>query len=197
MSGAEAKHKADMTALQMEMRAKMAAARERKGLLIIHTGDGKGKTSAALGMLLRSLGHGFKCAVVQFIKGDRGSAETLLQSPLLSWERVGEGFTWDTQSRERDIRKAREGWERVLGRLADPELRFLLLDELNIVLAYGYLPVPEVVEALKAKRADLHVVVTGRGAPSELIGLADLVTEMKEIKHPFAHGIQAQAGIEF
>jgi cob(I)alamin adenosyltransferase len=197
MSGAEAEHKAGMEALQAEMRAKMASARERKGLLIVHTGDGKGKTSAALGMLLRSLGHGFKCAVVQFIKGDRGSAETLLKSPLLTWDRVGEGFTWDTQSRERDTRKAREGWERVLKLLGDPDLKFLLLDELNIVLAYGYLPVPEVVEALKDKRADLHVVVTGRGAPPELIALADLVTEMKEIKHPFAHGIQAQAGIEF
>ncbi|HET8901769.1 MAG TPA: cob(I)yrinic acid a,c-diamide adenosyltransferase [Holophagaceae bacterium] len=197
MSDSEAAHKAEMETLQAEMRSKMAAARERKGLLIVHTGDGKGKTSAALGMLLRSLGHGFKCAVVQFIKGDRGSAETLLKSPLLSWERVGEGFTWDTQSKERDIQKAREGWTRVLDHLADPDLKFLLLDELNIVLAYHYLPVAEVVEALKAKRADLHVVVTGRGAPPELIELADLVTEMKEIKHPFTQGVQAQAGIEF
>jgi cob(I)alamin adenosyltransferase len=193
----EAAHKAEMEALQAEMRARMAAARERKGLLIVHTGDGKGKTSAALGMLLRSLGHGFKCAVVQFIKGDRGSAETLLKSPLLSWERVGEGFTWDTQSKARDTQKAREGWNRVLEHLADPDLKFLLLDELNIVLAYHYLPVAEVVEALKAKRPDLHVVVTGRGAPPELIELADLVTEMKEIKHPFTQGVQAQAGIEF
>lgn len=193
----EAAHKAEMETLQTEMRAKMAAARERKGLLIVHTGDGKGKTSAALGMLLRSLGHGFKCAVVQFIKGDRGSAETLLKSPLLSWERVGEGFTWDTQSRERDTQKAREGWERVLQHLADPGLKFLLLDELNIVLAYHYLPVSEVAAALKTKRADLHVVVTGRGAPPELLELADLVTEMREIKHPFTQGVQAQAGIEF
>jgi len=197
MSDSEAAHKAEMETLQAEMRAKMAAARERKGLLIVHTGDGKGKTSAALGMLLRSLGHGHKCAVVQFIKGDRGSAETLLKSPLLSWERVGEGFTWDTQSKERDTAKAREGWARVLQHLADPDLKFLLLDELNIVLAYHYLPAAEVVEALKAKRADLHVVVTGRGAPEELIELADLVTEMKEIKHPFTQGVQAQAGIEF
>ena len=190
-------HEARMQALQAEMRAKMAAARERKGLLIVHTGDGKGKTTAALGMLLRALGHGFTCAVFQFIKGDRATAESLLASPLLSWERVGEGFTWDTQSRERDMAKAREGWEKALARMADPDLKFLLLDELNIVLSYGYLPVEEVVAALKAKREDLHVVVTGRGAPEALIAIADLVTEMKEIKHPFAHGIRAQAGIEY
>lgn len=190
-------HEARMQALQAEMRAKMAAARERKGLLIVHTGDGKGKTTAALGMLLRALGHGFKCAVLQFIKGDRATAESLLASPLLSWERVGEGFTWDTQSRDRDMAKAREGWEKALVHMADPDLKFLLLDELNIVLSYGYLPVEEVVEALKAKREDLHVVVTGRGAPDALIAAADLVTEMKEIKHPFKAGVRAQAGIEF
>lgn len=196
MSGAE-DHDARMQALQAEMRAKMAAARDRKGLIVVHTGDGKGKTTAALGMLLRSLGHGYKCAVLQFIKGDRATAESLLASPLLSWERVGEGFTWDTQSRERDMAKAREGWEKALVRMADPELKFLLLDELNIVLSYGYLPVEEVVEALQAKREDLHVVVTGRGAPEALIAIADLVTEMKEIKHPFHSGIRAQPGIEF
>ncbi len=189
-------HEARMQALQAEMRAKMAAARDTKGLIIVHTGDGKGKTTAALGMLLRALGHGFTCAVLQFIKGDRATAESLLASPLLSWERVGEGFTWDTQNRERDIAKAREGWEKALARMADPDLRFLLLDELNIVLAYGYLPVEEVIAALKTKREDLHVVITGRGAPEALIALADLVTEMKEIKHPFQHGIRAQAGIE-
>jgi len=196
VSGAE-DHDARMQALQAEMRAKMAAARDRKGLIVVHTGDGKGKTTAALGMLLRSLGHGYKCAVLQFIKGDRATAESLLASPLLSWERVGEGFTWDTQSRERDMAKAREGWEKALVRMADPELKFLLLDELNIVLSYGYLPVEEVVEALQAKREDLHVVVTGRGAPEALIAIADLVTEMKEIKHPFHSGIRAQPGIEF
>ena len=196
MNGTE-DHEARMQALQAEMRAKMAAARDRKGLLIVHTGDGKGKTTAALGMLLRALGHGFNCAVLQFIKGDRATAESLLASPRLTWERVGEGFTWDTQDLERDKAKAREGWEKALARMADPDLKFLLLDELNIVLAYDYLPVEEVIEALKAKREDLHVVITGRGAPEALIALADLVTEMKEIKHPFAHGIRAQAGIEY
>lgn len=190
-------HEARMQALQAEMRARISAARESKGLLIVHTGDGKGKTTAALGMLLRALGHGFTCAVLQFIKGDRATAESLLASPLLSWERVGEGFTWDTQDLARDRAKAREGWEKALARMADPDLKFLLLDELNIVLAYGYLPVDEVVQALKAKREDLHVVVTGRGAPEPLIAAADLVTEMKEVKHPFARGVRAQAGIEF
>jgi len=190
-------HEAEMKALQKEMRGKMKAARRRKGLIIVHTGDGKGKTSAALGMLLRSLGHGFKCAVVQFIKGGRGTAESLLESPLLQWDKVGQGFTWDTQSREKDTQCARAGWELVLRHLADPELKFLLLDELNIVLSYEYLPVAEVIDALSKKREDLHVVVTGRGALPALIEIADLVTEMKEIKHPFKEGIRAQAGIEF
>ena len=191
------KHDAEMKILQKEMRAKMAAARRRKGLIIVHTGDGKGKTSAALGMLLRSLGHGFKCAVVQFIKGGRNTAESLLKSPLLQWDKVGEGFTWDTQSWERDTGCARAGWELVQRHLADPRLKFLLLDELNVVLSYQYLPVAEVIEALRNKREDLHVVITGRGAPPALIEIADLVTEMKEIKHPFQQGIKAQPGIEF
>jgi cob(I)alamin adenosyltransferase len=190
-------HDRQMGKLQKVMRAKIEAAKGERGLVIVHTGDGKGKTSAALGMLLRSLGHGFKCAVVQFIKGDQGSAETLLKSSLLKWDRVGEGFTWDTQSRERDIEKVKEGWVIVEAHLADPDLKFLLLDELNIVLAYDYLPVETILNALAGKREDLHVVVTGRGAPQALMDVADLVTEMKEIKHPFRAGIQAQAGIEF
>ncbi len=190
-------HEAEMKALQKEMRGKMAAARRRKGLIIVHTGDGKGKTSAALGMLLRSLGHGFKCAVVQFIKGGRGTAESLLKSPLLQWDKVGQGFTWDTQSRENDMKCARAGWDLVQRHLADPDLKFLLLDELNIVLSYEYLPAAEVIESLQSKRDDLHVVVTGRGALPAMIEIADLVTEMKEIKHPFQQGIKAQPGIEF
>jgi len=190
-------HTAEMKELQKVMRGKIASARRRKGLIIVHTGDGKGKTSAALGMLLRSLGHGFKCAVVQFIKGGGGTAESLLKSPLLRWDKVGQGFTWDTQSREKDTACARTGWALVLRHLADPGLKFLLLDELNIVLTYQYLPAAEVIEALRNKRDDLHVVVTGRGALPELIEIADLVTEMKEIKHPFQQGIRAQPGIEF
>jgi cob(I)alamin adenosyltransferase len=193
-------HEARMKALQAEMRAKMAAARERKGLLLVHTGDGKGKTTAALGMLLRSLGHGFKCAVVQFIKGDRPTAETALLEAFpkqLTWDRCGDGFTWDTQNRAADVARAREGWEIAKGHLQDPELRFLLLDELNVVLAYDYLPLDEVLADLGARRPNLHVAVTGRGAAPALMDLAELVTEMREVKHPFAEGIQAQAGIEF
>lgn len=196
-------HQARMAKLQAAMNAKIARAQDEKGLLIVHTGNGKGKSTAALGLLLRCLGHGFPCAVVQFIKGDQGTAETVLQPVAiacggsLQWDRVGEGFTWNTQDLARDRASAWEGWERVRRHLADPSLRFLLLDELNVVLAHGYLPVDAVVADLAARRPDLHVAVTGRGAPAELMELADLVTDMKEIKHPFKAGIKAQAGIEF
>jgi cob(I)alamin adenosyltransferase len=190
-------HHRQMGKLKKVMDAKVARATGQKGLIIVHTGNGKGKTTAALGMLLRALGHGMKCAVVQFIKGDMATAEELLRSPLLSWDRCGEGFTWNTQDRQRDMGHARAGWELALERMADPELGFLLLDELDIVLAHGYLPVEEVLAGLGRKRADLHVVITGRGAPEALVVVADLVTEMKEIKHPFKAGIGAQEGIEF
>jgi cob(I)alamin adenosyltransferase len=190
-------HHRQMEKLKKVMDAKVARATGEKGLVIVHTGNGKGKTTAALGMLLRALGHGMKCAVVQFVKGDMATAEELLRSPLLAWDRCGEGFTWNTQDRQRDMDHARAGWELALARMADPELGFLLLDELNIVLAHGYLPVAEVLAALEAKGPDLHVVITGRGAPEALVAAADLVTEMKEIKHPFRAGIGAQKGIEF
>jgi cob(I)alamin adenosyltransferase len=189
-----------MEKLQKAMAKKIARATDEKGLLIVHTGNGKGKSSAALGMLIRSLGHGFRCAVVQFIKGEQATAETALVQAfpdLLTWDRVGDGFTWDTQDRAADIAACRKGWERVKAHLADPALKFLLLDELNIVLAYDYLPLDEVRADLLAKRDDLHVVVTGRGAPQALIEVADLVTEMKALKHPFKAGIKAQPGIEF
>lgn len=193
-------HVERMKDMQKEMRAKVAAARTRKGLILVHTGDGKGKSTAAVGMLVRALGHGFTCAVVQFIKGERPTAETALQKAFpeqLTWDRCGDGFTWDTQNREADMARAREGWEIAKARLQDPACRFLLLDELNVVLHYKYLPLDEVLADLGAKHTDLHVVLTGRGAPPELIALADLVTEMKEIKHPFKQGVRAQAGIEF
>lgn len=196
----EAEHRQVMEKLQKAMAKKIARATDEKGLLIVHTGNGKGKSSAALGMLIRSLGHGFRCAVVQFIKGEQATAETALVQAfpdLLTWDRVGDGFTWDTQDRAADIAACRKGWERVKAHLADPALKFLLLDELNIVLAYDYLPLDEVRADLLAKRDDLHVVVTGRGAPQALIEVADLVTEMKALKHPFKAGIKAQPGIEF
>ncbi len=196
----DSEHKKVMEKLQKVMEKKIARADREKGLLMVHTGNGKGKSSAALGMLIRSLGHGYRCAVVQFIKGERATAETALQQAfpsLLQWDRVGEGFTWDTQDRASDIATCRAGWEIVRAHLADPTLKFLLLDELNIVLSYDYLPLEEVMSDLLAKREDLHVVVTGRGAPQPLMDAADLVTEMKEIKHPFKAGIKAQPGIEF
>lgn len=196
----EAVHKQVMEKLQQAMAKKIAKADREKGLLMVHTGHGKGKSSAALGMLIRSLGHGFRCAVVQFIKGEQASAETALQQAfpnLLQWDRVGEGFTWDTQDRAADIATCQKGWEIVRKHLSDPTMKFLLLDELNIVLAYDYLPLEGVMADLLAKREDLHVVITGRGAPQPLMDAADLVTEMKELKHPFKAGIKAQAGIEF
>lgn len=193
----EEQHRERMRQLQEEMRAKVRAAREKRGLLMVHTGGGKGKTTAGFGMLTRMLAHGRKCAVVQFIKASNDAVERLLRGPLLTWDHYGEGFTWDTQDKVADIACCRAGWARVLEHFADPDLDFVLLDEINVVLQLGYLPTEEIVTALKAKRPDLHVVVTGRGAPPELIAAADLVTEMRMIKHPFEAGVQAQAGIEF
>ena len=176
---------------------------ESRGLLLVHTGDGKGKTTAALGMLVRSLGHGHKCAVVQFIKGSQPTSETLLAGVAsslggqLSWERCGEGFTWRNADKTRDLELAQEGWAKVLPLLADPELRFLMLDELNIVLKHGFLDTAQVLADLQARQPGLHVVLTGRGAPEAILLAADLVTEMREHKHPYRSGIKAQAGLEF
>lgn len=182
---------------------RITAANKEKGLLIVHTGSGKGKSTAAIGMLVRSLGHGYKCAVVQFIKGSHDSAETHLfeaaraMGGSLSWERCGEGFTWNTQDYGRDMAHAKEGWEIVMRHLADPKLRFLFLDELNIILSHKLLDTREVISAIQARHPGMHVVLTGRGASEELINAADMVTEMREIKHPFKAGIKAQPGIEF
>jgi cob(I)alamin adenosyltransferase len=193
----EAGHRARMKKLQARMRKKIAAARDRRDLLIVHTGDGKGKSTAAFGMLVRMLGHGRRCAVVQFIKSGDTAIERTLRSPLLAWHKVGDGFTWDTQNRAADIARCREGWEMACGYLRDPDVRFLLLDELNIALAHDYLPAREVIDAFRSRAPGKHVVVTGRGAPKSLIEAADLVTEMREIKHPFGAGVGAQAGIEY
>lgn len=171
-----------------------------KGLLIVHTGPGKGKSTAAFGLIMRALGHGWRIGVVQFIKGawSTGERQALERfSDLVSWHSMGEGFTWETQNRERDIAAAEAAWERVKALMADPEIRLLVLDELNIALRYDYLPLTEIVEVLKARRPDLHIVVTGRNAKPELIEAADLVTEMTLIKHHFAAGVKAQEGIEF
>lgn len=196
-------HARQMGKLKAVVDKRIAAATGEKGLLMVHTGHGKGKSTAAMGMLVRALGHGYKCAVVQFIKGEQPTAEVVLTQVAeamggsCTWDRCGEGFTWNTQNRERDRAHAAEGWAIVRQKLADPELRFLLLDELNIVLGYGFLDTKSVLAELAARHPDLHVVLTGRGAPEALVDAADLVTEMKEIKHPFKAGIKAQAGIEF
>ncbi len=170
-----------------------------KHLLMVNTGTGKGKSTAAFGTIVRSLGHGYKVGIVQFIKGAWQTGEQpALQKfdNLVTYEVAGEGFTWDTQDRARDIAKARKAWEIALKMLADNSYHLVLLDELNIVLRYDYLPLEEVLAALKKRK--MHVMVTGRNAKQELIDIADLVTEMKMIKHPFREqGIKAQKGIEF
>jgi cob(I)alamin adenosyltransferase len=172
----------------------------QKGLLVVHTGSGKGKSTAAFGLLLRALGHGFPCGVVQFVKGGRETGERRAFerfSDLLSWHTMGEGFTWETQDRDRDIKAAEAAWSRARELMARPDLKLLVLDELNIVLRYDYLPLAEVLAVLTARRPDLHIVVTGRNAKPEMVEAADLVTEMSLVKHPFAAGVRAQPGIEF
>jgi len=193
-------HREKMARRQAARRKVLATKTEERGLLIVHTGAGKGKSTAAFGMVLRCLGHGMRVGIVQFVKGAWGTGErtVLTRFPdLVTCRAMGEGFTWDTQDRARDIAAAHAAWELARTMIADPAYRLVLLDELNIVLRYGYLPVDEVVAALKAKPHDLHVVVTGRNAPPELIEAADLVTEMTLVKHPFRAGVKAQAGIEF
>ena len=178
----------------------LAAKTEERGLLIVHTGKGKGKSTAAFGMVLRCLGHGMRVGIVQFVKGVWGTGERVALErfgDLVTCRAMGEGFTWDTQDRARDIAAARNAWATATQMIADPSYRLVLLDELNIVLRYDYLPLGEVVSALQAKPRDLHVVVTGRNARQELIEAADLVTEMTLVKHPFRAGVKAQPGIEF
>ncbi|KFC65718.1 Cob(I)alamin adenosyltransferase [Devosia sp. LC5] len=186
---------------KQEARNKILATKtEERGLLIVHTGKGKGKSTAAFGMVFRAIGHGMKVGVVQFVKGawDTGERDVLLKFPeLVTINAMGEGFTWDVQDRQRDLAAARAAWEQAKLLIADPAYKLVLLDELNICLRYDYLPLDEVVAFLKDKPADKHVIVTGRNAKDELIEIADLVTEMTEIKHHFRAGVKAQAGIEF
>jgi cob(I)alamin adenosyltransferase len=172
-----------------------------KGLLIVHTGKGKGKTTAALGMVVRAIGHGKKVGVVQFVKGAMTTGEKPVFDAFpqqVEFKPMGEGFTWDTQDRARDIAVAREAWEEVKRMIADPAYDMVLADELNIVLRYDYLPLDEVLAVLAARDETKHVIVTGRNAPEALIEAADLVTEMTLVKHPFREqGVKAQPGIEF
>lgn len=178
----------------------MADKTQEKGLLIVHTGNGKGKSTAAFGMVCRAVGHGMKVGIVQFIKGGWATGEKMVYSafPGLVEHRVmGEGFTWDTQDRARDIAWARAGWDEVRRMIADPSFAMVIADELNIVLRYDYLPLDEVVAGLLDRPPMKHVIVTGRNAPQALIDAADLVTEMVQVKHPFRSGVKAQKGIEF
>lgn len=180
---------------------RLANMKDQKGLIVVHTGNGKGKTTAALGMVIRSLGHGYKVAIVQFIKGAWQPAEKeVLEkwSNQLEFYAMGEGFTWETQDREKDILAASKAWEKAKNFILNPEYKLVLLDEINIALKLDYLNLDDVLNTLKEKPEETHVILTGRGAKSELIEMADLVTEMKLIKHPFKEqGIKAQAGIEF
>jgi cob(I)alamin adenosyltransferase len=198
----------EINARHAEKMAKRKAARERmlatkteeRGLLIVHTGLGKGKSTAAFGMVMRCIGHGFRTGIVQFTKGKWATGERAVLDrfpDLVTCRAMGEGFTWDTQDRVRDIAAAHAAWDMAKAMMADPSYKLVLLDELNIVLRYDYLPLGEIVAALAAKPRDLHVVVTGRNAKPELIDIADLVTEMTMVKHPFRAGVKAQAGIEF
>ncbi len=184
-----------------EARDKILATKtEEKGLLIVHTGKGKGKSTAAFGMVFRALGHGFKIGIVQFVKGKWGTGERDILEKFpdqVTIKAMGEGFTWDTQDRARDIAAAKGAWEMAKEMIADERYKMVLLDELNICLRYDYLDINDVVEVLKNKPRDTHVIVTGRNAKDELIEIADLVTEMTMIKHPFRDGVKAQAGIEF
>jgi cob(I)alamin adenosyltransferase len=171
-----------------------------KGLLMVNTGPGKGKSTAAFGLVLRALGHGWPVGVVQFVKGawDTGEKRALARfDDLIEWHTMGEGFTWETQDRQRDIAAAGRAWDMALKLMADPKIRLLVLDELNIALRYDYLPLADVLAVLAARRGDLNIVVTGRNAKPELIEIADLVTEMTLVKHHFAAGVKAQIGIEF
>ena len=208
MKNPEGLSEAELNRRHAEKMAKKKAARdkilatktEERGLIIVHTGKGKGKSTAAFGLAIRAVGHGMRVGIVQFVKGvwETGERSVLARFPeLVTLKAMGEGFTWDTQDRARDIAAARRAWETAKEMIADPSYNMIILDELNIVLRYDYLPLEEVLEALKNKPRKKHVVVTGRNAKPALVEIADLVTEMTLIKHPFRAGVKAQPGIEF
>jgi cob(I)alamin adenosyltransferase len=194
------RHRAKMAKRKAVQDAEVAGKTIEKGLLIVHTGTGKGKSTAAFGLALRMLGRGHRVAVVQFVKGAWHTGERDAFAAFgerMSWHTMGEGFTWETQDIKRDIAAAERAWGKACELMADPAFALVILDELNIALRYEYLDLAAVVAALRARREGLHVVVTGRNAKPELIAAADLVTEMTLVKHHFAAGVKAQAGIEF
>ena len=194
------RHAAKMAKIKAARDKIMATKQGEKGLIIVHTGTGKGKSTAAFGLALRMLGRGKRVGVVQFIKGawqsaERDALETF--GDQVSWHTMGEGFTWDTQDMKRDIAAAERAWAKAQELMADPTLALVILDELNIALRYDYLDLKSVIATLGARRPDLHIVITGRNAKPELIAAADLVTDMSLVKHHFAAGVKAQPGIEF
>jgi cob(I)alamin adenosyltransferase len=194
------RHRAKMAKRKAVQDEEVAGKKTEKGLLIVHTGTGKGKSTAAFGLALRMLGRGKRVAVVQFIKGAWHSAERDALAKFgdqVSWHSMGEGFTWETQDLARDMAAAERAWAKAQEPMADPSFALVILDELNIALRYDYLPLDKVVAVLKARRPELHVVVTGRNAKLALIEAADLVTDMTLVKHHFAAGVKAQEGIEF
>lgn len=194
------RHKAKMAKRKAVQDAEVAGKTREKGLLIVHTGPGKGKSTAAFGLALRMLGHGRRVGVVQFVKGawDTGERRALAAfGDRVVWRSMGEGFTWETQDLRRDVAAAERGWAEARAMMANPTIGLIVLDELNIALRYAYLDLGAVTADLAARRGDLHVVVTGRNAKPELLEIADLVTEMTLVKHHFADGVKAQAGVEF
>ncbi|OVE79631.1 cob(I)yrinic acid a,c-diamide adenosyltransferase [bacterium J17] len=193
------RHREKMAELKGHVGKKVRAAKEDKGLVIVLTGDGKGKSSSGFGMALRSLGHGLKVGVVQFIKGDwkTGEQQFFQDHPEVSYYCMGSGFTWDTQDKQGDIERVENCWREACRMIAEENLDFLLLDEINVVVSYGYLAVDTVVEELSKKPDSLHVVLTGRNADKKFIEIADTVSEVTSPKHAFENGIRAQRGIEF
>jgi len=194
------RHRAKMAKRKRVQDAEVAGKTTEKGLLIVHTGPGKGKSTAAFGLALRMLGRGHRVGIVQFIKGAWHSAERdalAVFGNQISWHTMGEGFTWETQDLKRDVAAAERAWEKALELMRDPTFGLVILDEINIALRYAYLDVHAVVTALNARRTGLHIIVTGRNAKPELVAAADLVTEMTLVKHHFAAGVKAQPGIEF
>ncbi len=193
-------HRQRMIRQKEAFEARKARSTQEKGLLIVHTGAGKGKTTAALGLAFRALGQGMRVGIVQFIKGAMPTGEAALAArlaPALEMHTMGDGFTWNTQDRDKDMASARKAWDKAVSLLQDESFDLIILDELNVVLKHQYLPQEEVLAELRGKRPALHVVVTGRNAREELMAMADLVTEMKLIKHPYRAGTKAQKGIEF
>lgn len=200
MSEITNEHKQRMARLNEIKDRQLAEATIEKGLIIVHTGAGKGKSTASFGMAIRALGQGMKVGIVQFIKGAIATGEAAFFAKLdlpIEMHTLGEGFTWKTQDRERDIATAARGWQKAVELMRDPSFDMVILDELNIATKYDYIPIATVIDELSKKREMLHVVVTGRNASPELIEIADLVSEMKVIKHPYGHGVKPQRGVEF